>query len=157
MSLAAYTELLRSFGNSIGLADATPDADGYCAMSFDDLVVHFQYDDGELTVFSRIGEVDEDRTEGIYSMLLAANLFWQGSKGATLSVEPDSRIAFIADRRGVSGLNDGSFRDWLGGFVTIAEYWQKRLADANAGGPLWAEDDTPGPAPRGPEFHITRP
>src|SRR3954469_9913973 len=99
MSMASYAELLQSFGKSIGLPGAAPDADGYCAMSFDDLVVHFQYDEDELTIFSQIGEVDEDRTEGIYGMLLAANMFWQGSKGTTISVDPDTRHVFIADRR----------------------------------------------------------
>ncbi len=79
-----------NFGQSIGLAEATPDADGYCAMSFDELVVHFQYDADDVVIFSRLGEVDEDRVEGIYGMLLAANMFWQGTKGGTISVEPDS-------------------------------------------------------------------
>jgi hypothetical protein len=150
MSLASYAQLLDTFGRSIGLAGAAPDADGYCAMSFDDLVVHLQYDDDTVTIFSRLGEVDEDRTEGIYAMLLAANLFWQGAKGATLSVEPDSRLAFIADRRPVAQLSDAGFRDWLGGFVTIADYWQKRLAAANAGGALW-EEDGDGASPAGPD------
>ena len=91
-------------------------------MSFDDLVVHFQYDEDELTIFSQIGEVDEDRTEGIYGMLLAANMFWQGSKGTTISVDPDTRHVFIADRRAVGALNDAAFQGWLGKFIDIAEH-----------------------------------
>jgi hypothetical protein len=150
MSVEAFAELIRNFGQSIGLAEATPDADGYCAMSFDELVVHFQYDADDVVIFSRLGEVDEDRVEGIYGMLLAANMFWQGTKGGTISVEPDSRVAFIADRRPLAYTSDATFRDWLSGFIDIAEHWTDRLATANAGGPLLAGDDELPPQPLDP-------
>ena len=151
MSMASFAELLKSFGKSIGLADAAPDGDGYCAMSFDDLVVHFQYDADadELTIFSQIGEVDEDRTEGIYGMLLAANLFWQGSKGATISADPDTRHVFVADRRPVGALNGAAFQGWLGKFIDTAEHWRKRLQSVNEGGALW-EGEENGATPTGP-------
>jgi hypothetical protein len=150
MSMAAFKERIEAFGRSIGLQGAVPDDEGYCAMSFDDLTVHFQYDDGDATIFSRLGEVDEDRLEGIYGMLLAANMFWQGTKGATLSVEPDSRIVFIATHKPVEALTDEAFRIWLGSFVDIADYWQRRLATANSGGPLEDGDDATAPdAPSG--------
>ena len=149
MSMESYAGLLLSFGKSIGLPGAAPDADGYCAMSFDDLVVHFQYDEDELTIFSQIGEVDEDRTEGIYGMLLAANMFWQGSKGTTISVDPDTRHVFIADRRAVGVLNDAAFQGWLGKFIDIAEHWRKRLESVNEGGALW-EGEENGATPTGP-------
>jgi len=142
MSMEALTRLLENFGKSIGLDGVAPDADGYCAMSFDDLIVHFQYDEGDVTIFSRLGEADEDRLEGIYGMLLAANMFWEGTKGATLSVEPDSRIVFIAAHRTVADLSDGDFQTWLGSFIDVSEHWAKRLATANEGGPLWDGDDT---------------
>lgn len=145
MSLEGFAGLIENFGRSIGLEGAAPDAEGYCAMSFDELVVHFQHDgdDDSLTLFSRIGVADEDRLEGIYAMLLGANLFWQGTKGATLSVEPDTNLVFIADRRAVAHLSDGGFRDWLGGFIAIAEHWADRLDEANSGGPLTEGDDLP--------------
>lgn len=157
MSLETFAGLIDTFGRSIGLDGAAPDAEGYCAMSFDELVVHFQYDseDNSLTLFSRIGIADEDRLEGIYAMLLAANMFWQGTKGATLSVEPEGQMVFIADRRDVAYLSDASFREWLGAFVNIAEYWSDRLADVNGGAPLDESDDEPPHDEPGTEF-LTR-
>jgi hypothetical protein len=146
MSLDAYCGLLSDFGGSIGLADLAPDEEGYCALAFDDLPVHFQYDadKDEVVAFSRIGTADEDRLEEIYGMLLAANLFWQGARGATLSVEPYTSTVFIADRR-PAGLSDAVFQAWLGEFVDIAGYWRGRLARVNAGGPIDEADQTPGP------------
>lgn len=149
MALEDYQKIIAAFGQSIGLQDAAPDEEGYCAMSFDDLVVHLQYtaDDDQLTLYTRLGEVDEDRVEGIYGMLLAANMFWQGTQGATLSVEPDLRIVFLADKQTVGSLSDSSFSEWLALYVRVAEYWQQRLKTANEGGPLVDEDDVP---PAGP-------
>ena len=144
MSLDSYRGLLSDFGGAIGLADLAPDEEGYCALTFDDLPVHLQHDPekDEIVAFSRIGTADEDRLEGIYGMLLGANLFWQGARGATLSVEPYTSTVFIADRR-PAGLSDAIFREWLGEFVEIAEFWQGRLARVNAGGPIDEADETP--------------
>ena len=99
----------------------------------------------EIVAFSRVGTADDDRLKEIYGMLLGANLFWQGARGATLSVEPDTFTVFIADRR-PAGLPDAAFQAWLGEFVDVAEYWQARLARVNAGGPIDETDETPGPA-----------
>lgn len=142
MSRESYAALLAGFGQSLGLPGVAPDEEGYCALSFDELIVHFQYDDeaDEVTAFAKLGEVDEDRAEGIYAMLLAANLFWQGTKGGTLAVEPDTGTAFIADRRPAVLLDEARFQDWLGQFVEIADHWRARLAKANAGGPLFDSD-----------------
>ncbi|MBI1247930.1 hypothetical protein GC197_08840 [bacterium] len=155
MALEDYQKILASFGQSLGLEDASPDEEGYCAFSFDDLVVHMQYtpDDDQLTIYSRIGEVDEDRVEGIYGMLLAANMFWQGTQGATFSVEPDLQLVFLADKRTVGSLGDTGFTQWLDHFLKIAEYWQNRLTTANEGGSLLDDGDVP---PTGPSSPMTR-
>jgi Tir chaperone protein (CesT) family len=146
MSLDSYRGLLSDFGGAIGLAGLAPDEEGYCALTFDDLPVHLQYDPekDEIVAFSRIGTADEDRLEEIYGMLLGANLFWQGARGATLSVEPYTSTVFIADRR-PAGLPDAAFQEWLGEFVEIAEHWRGRLARVNAGGPIDEADETPDP------------
>ena len=142
MSLDSYRGLLSDFGGGIGLAGLAPDEEGYCALAFDDLPVHLQYDPekDEIVAFSRIGTADEDRLEEIYGMLLGANLFWQGARGATLSVEPDTSTVFIADHR-PAGLPEAAFQAWLGEFVDIADHWRGRLARVNAGGPFDEADE----------------
>jgi hypothetical protein len=152
MSLDSYRGLLSDFGGAIGLADLAPDDEGYCALRFNDLPVHLQYDGekDEIVAFSRIGTANEEMLEVIYGMLLGANLFWQGARGATLSVEPDTDTVFIADHR-PAGLPDAAFQAWLGEFVDIAECWRDRLARVNDGEPIDEADETPhagGGAPR---------
>jgi hypothetical protein len=152
MTVEAYARLLESFGQSIGLPELAPDDEGYCALSFDDLVVHLQHEpeEGEIAAFARIGAVEEDRAEEIYEMLLNANQLWAGTAGATLSVQPEDRAVFIATRKPLQVLGEGSFRDWLGKFVDITDYWTARLARVNGGGPIDDPEDGPGPGTPGP-------
>jgi hypothetical protein len=149
MTFEVYQRLLASFGQSIGLPELAPDDEGYCALSFDDLVVHLQHEpeDGEIAAFARIGAVEEDRARDIYEMLLNANQLWAGTAGATLSVQPEDQTVFIADRKPLQVLDEEGFRDWVGNFVDITDYWSARLARVNGGGPIDdPDDDAPGPA-----------
>lgn len=148
MTLELYGRLLASFGQSIGLPELAPDEEGYCALSFDDLVVHLQHEpeDQEIAAFARIGVVEEDRAREIYEMLLNANQLWVGTAGATLSVQSEDQAVFIATRKSLQVLDEEGFRDWLGDFVDITDYWTARLARVNGGGPIEEPDDgAPGP------------
>jgi len=148
MTVEAYERLLASFGESIGLPELAPDEEGYCALSFDDLVVHLQHEpeEEEVAAFARLGAVEEDRTLEIYQMLLNANQLWAGTAGATLSVQPEDQMVFIATRKSLQALSHDGFRDWLGNLVDITDYWAGRLARVNGGGPIEEpDDDTPGP------------
>lgn len=143
MSLAHFQAVVRDFGAKVGMPDMAADDEGYIAISFDDRPFHLQYDTEEdnVVAFVKLGEVEVDRLVEIYSMLLAANLFWQGTNGATFSVEQDTGTVFLADRRPSATLDAGRLNDWLEGFINITEYWNKKLELANSGGPIG--DGTP--------------
>ena len=151
MSLAHFQGLVSDFGAKVGMPDMAADDEGYIAISFDDRVFHLQYetDADRIVVFTKLGEVEVDRLVEIYSMLLAANMFWQGTNGATFSVEPDLGTVFLADRRAASTLNLDGLSDWLEGFINITEYWAKKLELANSGGPIGdgPQPDGDGPPP----------
>src|SRR5689334_3392201 len=57
MSLDAYRGLVSEFGGAIGLTGLAPDEEGYCALTFDDVPVHLQYEPekDEIVAFSRLG------------------------------------------------------------------------------------------------------
>lgn len=154
MSLAHFQGLVRDFGAKVGMPEMAADDEGYIAISFDDRTIHLQHDSDEdrVVVFTKVGEAEVDRLVEIYSMLLAANMFWQGTNGATFSVEPDTGTIFLADRKLATTLNAGSLNDWLEGFINITEYWSKKLELANSGGPIGdgppPESDGPPPASR---------
>ena len=106
-------------------------------------------------MFTRLGEVDDDRREEICLMLLGANLFWQGTKGATFSVEPATGVVFLADRRAMAATGADDLNDWLERFLDVAAYWRGRLELANVGGSLDnGADATVPPGPARPDSFI---
>ena len=147
MSIAAFQALVREFGAKLGAADVKADDEGYVALSFDDHPVHLQYDaeEDEIVVFTRLGNVDDDRREEICVTLLGANLFWQGTKGATFSVEPATGVVFLADRRGRAATGIDALNNWLERFLDVAAYWRGRLDLANTGGSLDGDADADAP------------
>lgn len=143
MSFNAFQALIGELGQSLGAPDMSAGEDGYVGLKIDDFDVHVQYDaeDDAVVLFARLPEVDPDRQAAIYGMLLAANLFWQGTRGATFSADFDTGRVFLADRRQRAALDVASLSTWVEGFVDVAAHWQERIASANDGGPLRADGD----------------
>jgi len=153
MSLNAYQALIAELGQSLGAADMAAGEDGYVGLKIDDHEVHVQYEaeDDEVVLSARLQEADPDRREAVYAMLLAANVFWQGTRGATFGADFDTGRIFLADRRPRSALDVESLSTWIEGFADVAAYWRERIAAANDGGPLGTggEPAVPSPSPGG--------
>jgi hypothetical protein len=128
--MQAFQELLTSLGQSIGLPELAPDEGGYCALSFDDLMVHLQHDpeQDELLVFARLGEIDDDEPAQLYARMLAANLFWQGTGGATLGLQPEDGMVFLCRKTPLRALDDAAFQQLLEQFVNTADSWRGEVA-----------------------------
>lgn len=148
MSLTAFQALVAELGQSLGMADMSAGEDGYIGLTIDKLDVHLQYEAEEDTVvlFCRLQEVDPDRRDVVYGMLLAANVLWMGANGATFSVDPDTGRVFLADRRARAALDVDALSAWIERFVDTAGYWHARIETANAGGPLQDGDVAGGAA-----------
>ena len=138
MSVEQFQGLVAEISARTGVADLAADADGYLALSFDDHVLHLQYepDDDVVALFTRLPEVEEVRAEQIYLMLLSANLFWQGTGGGTFAVEPATGAVFLMDRRAFAGLRADDAVAWLERFRAMVGHWVERLETANRGGPI---------------------
>ncbi len=130
-----YSHLIRTLGEQLHIEDAEVDAQGYLALNFNSQTVHFQYDDTthEMVIFTRLGVVEPDYQNDICLALLSANMFWQGTEGATLSMEPSSRMVFLADRQALSLIDIDFLNHWLEGFLHISHHWQLRINLMNQG------------------------
>lgn len=130
MSAENYKQLLSELGQSVGLPELAPDEDNYCCLGFDDkIVLHIQYnkENEVLMLFSQIGTIDEDKTKAIYPRLLKANLFWQGTGGATIGVDDESREVLMSYQVPMSFMDFHKFQELLEGFVNTAELWINTL------------------------------
>lgn len=131
MSKQLYTQLLSEFGKVLGIEGLCANEDGHCLLVFDESIeVHIQYNEpaDEITLFSCIGSYDEiSPSSALFERLLSANLFWQYTSGATLSVDSQEKKIFLARRLILSGMDLFRFENLLEGFVNAAEYAIQRI------------------------------
>ncbi len=136
MSKENYIQLLSELGQSVGLPKLAPDDDNYCCLGFDDkIVVHLQYNEENdvVMLFCQIGIVDEDKAKAIYPRLLKANLFWQGTGGATIGLDDETREVLMAYQISVDGMDYPKFQELLEGFVNTSELWINTLEAVQQG------------------------
>lgn len=135
--------LLRELGQRIGLNQLQLDADGGCALELDQrMVVSFQYreTDNALWLYTDLGVVPQ-RSLALYEKLLQANLFWQQTAGATLSLSADEPPhAVLAYPLSCVSLEETPLGIALETFVTTVETWQHQLHSAAAPSGTRVED-----------------
>ena len=109
MSLSAFQNLIVELAQSIGATGMAANDDGYVGLTIDDRDVHVQYEpeDDVVVLFARLQEVEPERRAALYSMLLAANVFWQ----ATFSWQTGVIVPIWISNRCRSG-SKGSPTSW---------------------------------------------
>ena len=81
---------LKDLGEKIWF-DIALDADGTCTLELADgrpLVIQERANLDELDFVSVLGEVPDERRAEVFTALLSANFYWNGTLGATLSWDP---------------------------------------------------------------------
>ena len=137
MSSESFKQLLSELGQAVGLPDLAPDKDNYCCLGFDDkIVTHLQYNEESevLMLFAQLGTIDEDKTADIYPRLLKANLFWQGTGGATIGVDDETREVLLSYQVAMRLIDFSKFQELLEGFINTAELWINTLETVQHGG-----------------------
>jgi hypothetical protein len=127
----ALALLIDELGERMGLGELALDGDGGCALRFDGRsVVNMQYRANEeaLWFYSDLGVPASG--PAIYADLLHANLFWQMTFGATLSLSGDEPphviLALTVAWRGLDG---AQLAAKLETFLNTAEDWAELVAD----------------------------
>lgn len=139
MSVKAYTQLVSELGKTVGIEDLKPDEENYCCLGFDEkIITHIQYNEPNdvLMLFAQLGSIDEDKVNDIYPRLLKANLFWQGTGGATLGVDDETREVLMAYQVPLQMLDFPKFQELIEGFINTAELWINTLEVIQHGGEI---------------------
>ena len=129
-----FEALLEGLGRTFGLPDLGPDENGSCLLMFDDAVVTLQQDapGKHLTVYTQVGLLAADTSLARVESLLAANLFWTQTAGATLSLLPANRALILARRFELQHIELASFEEDLASFLNAADVWREALLKPDA-------------------------
>ena len=92
--------ILSSLGEFLGILDLQfEEEDNTCTLQFnEDLIIHLTFDEEreELIIHCLVGQLPEENRAQIVEQLLEANFFWAGTRGATISLEQESRQIILA-------------------------------------------------------------
>jgi hypothetical protein len=136
-------ELVQGFGKTLTLEALTLDErTNSCVLIFDgSLVINIEYDEQtqRLVLSSYLRELPTDNCEPLLRELLAANLYWHRTQGATLCLEEGTGGIILVYGHSVSDLDGPGFETVMQNFANQAERWTRRLAQAAQATPAQAE------------------
>jgi hypothetical protein len=128
---AKLDELLKAFGTATGAAGLATEESGVCILVFDkrtwiNLLADTATD--HLVVWSTLGALPAQGAETTLRALMRANLFWNGTRGATLGLMPESDNVVLAIRRPMDETDVEVLRDLIELMVEQAEAFTAMLA-----------------------------
>jgi hypothetical protein len=143
MSKETVNQVLGEFGKQIGLDDLRLDDNGYAALAFD-VVVNLEYDEEpeRLLMSAYLGEPQGERLK-TYELLLDANFCWQGTAGATLSLERETGGIVLFQALPGRALERQALEAALETFVKTADAWTLQLAPAAGATAISSAADKP--------------
>lgn len=147
-------DLLNQLGNTLTVGPLTLDErTRSCVLLFDgDLVINIEYDDSteRLVLASYLAELPATGAEPLLRELLAANLYWHRTRGATLGLEEGTGGILLTYAHAVSDLDGPKLEAVLHNFVHQAERWTTRIQDASRApaATVGAVDPAPAGLPR---------
>lgn len=133
----AYAAFLRKTGME-GDAAFQPDANGSCDLVLGDVRVTFTCrEDAPDDVYCHTAVASMEGLEDepvLLNDILEANFFWEGTAGATLGIDSETKKLVLTDRREASYFQDGEvFASWIGAFMENVLSWREYVANYRAG------------------------
>ena len=128
LSLDTVLERIRL---AAGLAALTLGDDGCCQFIVDDsfaVNVGHNQASGAIVFFSVVGDFPENGGD-LALALLQANCFWEGTGGATLSVDADGRQVLLALQTVFSAETVDELPAVLSNFIVLTENWILKIRE----------------------------
>ncbi len=129
MSAEAMQNLLKEFGDLIGIPELCLDEENRCNLMFDDVAVSFELnrDEESFYMYSYLGDASSENRERVYAKLLDANYVFKHTNGATLGVEDASKKIILIRQYALEMMRLSKFESVVEEFVNLAEYWKQKI------------------------------
>lgn len=126
-----FALLLHELGEAVHLPDLVADETGYAGLDIEGTRIQLQLNaqTGIVTLFARLGTVPDRHRPAVNERLLDANLFWQGTRGATIGADIETHEIVIEKEADGRHLDGRDFVEAVDGFSRAAEAWRRYLAD----------------------------
>ena len=127
-----YRELIKGLVEKAGIAgEVEIDDEERCLLEFDGFGVVIQGVDAAnaITFVSPVAELPPENPERLYRVLLEANHIFQGTGGATLSVNPDGGFVYLCRQLDSRMLDVNELVDALDGFLNTLEAWRTFIVE----------------------------
>lgn len=147
-------ELIHEFNSAAGIEEV-PAADGVWKFSADGAVFGVSADEAEENVYL-FGEIPNPlagKEDAFRKTLLEANYFFNGTGGATLSINPETEAYTLIAVEKLDRLNPESFFAFVEKFVNSLSTW-KAIAISAGDGYGEAPSRSPETEPEAPAFPI---
>jgi hypothetical protein len=138
-------DIIQTLRSALSLNALSFNEEGVCTVFIPgELEIQFECDteSGQLIALGLLGNLGDDVDGQRARTLLAANFLFSGTRGESLSLEPDTRKVFLCAAWAAAGNSPASLVEWLENFVDTARYWRNRLEAreiASSAPPLWAQ------------------
>jgi hypothetical protein len=121
-------QLIKDYGDQVGLDELALPDHGSISLDFEDgIQIHLDQLDEKLVMYSQVGLVEEGNHPK-FEMLLSANLMWRDTDGATLSLDPYSRAAILAQTHTAHELDTvHTLVATLDKFCHLSQIWRDAL------------------------------
>lgn len=129
------TMLLAELAQSEGIEALTLDDHDYCALlnaEGDVLHLRFEEDRNALLILGTVGALptEEDlKSVRVMRALLAANLFWLDTLGATLAIENEADLVVLQHSYSLDNANKEQFSVFLKQFSEMLSFWKERYQE----------------------------
>ena len=132
-----YEELIEETGAEIGIEGFTPDADGVCILASDIgeiVIMNCKEGAHELVLLNAaVSDVPPDAKAALLEAL-SANRGFKDTKGATLSVDPETRRFELSQYSALEDLDPDKFVAMVEDFATTLVHVREKLDGASLAG-----------------------
>lgn len=121
---------LQDLGQLLGLSNLQWDEDQTCTLEFGDdltLCMYVDEDRPDVSVYTVLGAMTSSTPVSIWKQLMEANLFCNGTHGATLGYESGAELLYLTHRLPFETLTPQRWLTALQGFVSAGRHWKSQL------------------------------
>lgn len=126
-----FGELIEAFSKKVGVEGLVPDEEGVCCIAVDDMTVTVRAfpELDKILTYAEVGDAPVEGAETFYGTMLGANHMFQGTGGAALSQDPETKKLFLNRYDALGTMDPDAFSQMLEKFINVLETWRKLLAD----------------------------